>query len=92
MQPCGTPNAEESMYEDKIYLTVNETAEYVRTTADTIYRWNKDPDHPLRATRLSANGPLLFNKKDLDRILEENKFPEVDKAKKELDIHDHRTD
>ena len=76
------------MYEGKVYLTTREAADYCNCTEDTIRRWHNDPKHPLRGTRTTREGPLIFKRKHIDNILEANMYPEAAKAKKELRIHE----
>jgi len=58
------------MYEDKVWLTVSETAEYARCSEDTIRRWLNDPKHPLRGSKFTTDGPWLVKRAIVDAILE----------------------
>lgn len=72
-----------SAYEGKEWLSTREAAEYLRVTPDTIRRWHRDGT--LRGTGMTTQH-RIYKLSDIRQLLEENKYPELDRARKELGI------
>lgn len=80
----------EKLFAGRNYLNLREAGEYMGVHRNTVRRWINNPKSPLRASRMTENGPLIVAKTDLDRILLESKYPELERAKQALDVTDER--
>ena len=60
---------EMQMKEDKRFFTITELSEYLSLSKNTIYGWVNQQKIPY----VKLGGALRFDKKDIDKMIEENK-------------------